>query len=800
MALRRSLIASWVFLAASLLGSRAAIAKVCSGELHPGGNGEDLEVKGKCTVRTSGTYTYGNVNVYGKSASLIFEEPKDTEKKDRRIDFWAKAILVENDGSLEAGTTSHPFGASDGVLTIHLYGKPTDEGIACKTPGGTCGVPDVQWTSNPTSKVGLPGDVNDYFYKYEPLPYGSGFFGNKVLAVSYGGSLRLYGKKGATSQNLHPSDTGRSWVRLAKSVKKGEKTLVVDVKHLDAGNGDLDWQKGDQIVVTTTDYLPGHSEELELASDPTRKGDTVILDLVTAVAYPHHGERFKLTDPDPKKSRIDPRVGIDIDAAETRAAVALLTRSIRIVSGDETAVDFPAPAPGKHYGGHTIIRQGFETVQIQGVEFRRLGQGGRRAHYPIHFYRARQVPNGRKTVGGPLAHEKATVVRDCSVNESMNRWVVLNATQGVVLGRNVGWKSIGHGFYMEEGTETDNKFQSNIGIYARPAVKNATVNPREVPGILSAPVIDAAGENVPFYSDVDHPYVFFIMNGWNEFEYNMAAGAGTCGGCYWLVPGANSGASRFMKWEGYAAMQQPLKPPTSNGVERAALTPLHVFRGNYCTSAMNSFNTIGETSPCLGINGPADDAHLDAVPNPLAPASCDITNPAPPKDARACSKPAFKEADDYYPKVDKGGGRFATRCDDPLKCSTATRCADAGGDANRGKPGDPEKNCMVTILDRYTSSFHWTETNFGAIWLRPQWYLYTNSVLTDVQNGGLSLVTGGGYTRSDTINGHWALARKSVFIGSTQTEEENPYTSNAGPFNKKTYELDGFKCDNSIAK
>ena len=106
----------------------------------------------------------------------------------------------------------------------------------------------------------------------------------------------------------------------------------------------------------------------------------------------------------------------------------------------------------------------------------------------------------------------------------------------------------------------------------------------------------------------------------------------------------------------------------------------------------------------------------------------------------------------------------------------------------------------VTILDRYTSSFHWTETNFGAIWLRPQWYLYTNSVLTDVQNGGLSLVTGGGYTRSDTINGHWALARKSVFIGSTQTEEENPYTSNAGPFNKKTYELDGFKCDNSIAK
>ena len=76
---------------------------------------------------------------------------------------------------------------------------------------------------------------------------------------------------------------------------------------------------------------------------------------------------------------------------------------------------------------------------------------------------------------------------------------------------------------------------------------------------------------------------------------------------------------------------------------------------------------------------------------------------------------------------------------------------------------------MVTILDHYTSSFHWAETNFAAIWLRPQWYLVTNSVLTDVQNGGLTFVTGGGYSASDVINGHWALARKSVFIGHTQT-------------------------------
>ena len=44
---------------------------------------------------------------------------------------------------------------------------------------------------------------------------------------------------------------------------------------------------------------------------------------------------------------------------------------------------------------------------------------------------------------------------------------MLHSTQGVLLQRNIGYKSIGHGFYLEDGTEADNKFHSNIGIFAR---------------------------------------------------------------------------------------------------------------------------------------------------------------------------------------------------------------------------------------------------------------------------------------------------------------------------------------------
>jgi len=33
----------------------------------------------------------------------------------------------------------------------------------------------------------------------------------------------------------------------------------------------------------------------------------------------------------------------------------------------------------------------------------------------------------------------------------------IHGTQGVLEARNVGWKSFGHAFYIQDGTETDNK-------------------------------------------------------------------------------------------------------------------------------------------------------------------------------------------------------------------------------------------------------------------------------------------------------------------------------------------------------
>ena len=721
-------------------------------------DGKDLWVLGNCRV-PAGDYIYGDVNIYGKGA-LTFQ--------DEVIDFWAKNIVVENGGSLLAGVAA-PIGTAGGRLTIHLYGA--EQGV---NPGGVgvdciqkyCGIPDNIWNNtDPDKKWPMPGAPDDYFYPYGPLMYDGGklpadtrqgtdygFFGYKVIAVSYGGTLKLLGRKGATYGDLDVSSPGKSWARLVGTVSKGRKIVVdTDVVDTSPQNAGVSWKKGDKIVLTTTDYLPGHSEELTIQSI---EADGRTINVEEEIKYRHQGEKYLLP------SDVG-RLKLDFSSVETRAAVALLSRSITIVSEGSTATpDGFAQKAGTYFGGHTVARQGFKAFQVQGVEFKQLGQGGRIGHYPVHFHMARTTPAN-------------TFVKDSSVNESMTRWMVVHSTHGITFARNVGWKSIGHGFYIEDGSETDNRYQTNIGIYARAAIDDPTVNPRRVPGILAASRNGDTTDNVPFYTDVDHPSVFWIMNGWNDFEYNFAVGAGMCGACYWLVPGANSGHSRHMKFEGYASLQA--NADLAKPLDRAAMTPLRKFTGNSCSSAMNSFNTIGNTTACFGAGFEAP--LVPSVQNPFdLPAPCDQTNGKVDGQYKPNACILHEEADDYYPKVDQGGGRFATTCSGG-DCSKVDRCS-----------SDSLDTCEVTVIDRYTSSFHWTETNFAAIWLRPQWYLFTNSALTDVQNGGITFVTGGGYTESDVIKGHWALARKSVFIGTAQdpnAADASGYASPLGPFNAK---------------
>jgi len=752
------------------------MTEICSGgTLDPGDGTKDLLIAASCDVG-AGVFQYRNVNIINEGTLTFLDEGAETH-------FWAKSILVESGGTLTAGTNTDAgaFGAKGGTLTIHLYGSDSDKtGIVCKSPQQSsdipCGIDKEVWISNGSMKVSLPGGVTDYFYQYEPpnnMTGETGLFGRKVLAASYNGTLRLFGKKGATYREGVPNwDSGTSWVRLRNDRDANPEKTVINLDR------DVQWEVGDRIVITTTDYLPGHSEELQIVDVLGQKKLRVtIIDPITNMppsgcevkvpnpdtcglryahngdAYPDKGFDFKsdaLKNQQLDIKLIDGGVNNGKPLAETRAAVALLTRSIRIVSaGDDlpaAEVDlmctyqcFPKinvdgqgepTATQYYYGGHTQARQGVKEFKVQGVEFYQLGQGGRKGRYPVHFHLLRKTP--------PDVYAK-----DNSVHDSMTRWYTIHGTQGVTLSRNVGFKSIGHGYYLEDGTETDNELYSNIGIFARAAIDNIQ-NPRKVPGILAYTKNKVVTTDVPYHSDYAQPTVFWIMNGWNDIEYNMAAGANACGVCYWWLPGAISGLSQKMKWEFYASQQSNLG--------RAGDTPLMKFKGNYCSSAMNAFNPIQDISSCLGVGGPGQPIFEPITAGNLSP------------------EPKRNESEQYYPKVN--GAHHPTRCE-KTDCSTVPTCS----------AGD-RKNCMVTVIDRFTTAFNWAETNFSAIWLRPQWYLVINSVISDVQNAGLTFVTGGDYTVSNFIPGQWQLARQNVFIG--QTQPDNPLASAAGPVNKDT--------------
>ena len=175
-------------LAGVLVGGRAFCATCTSGPIPLGSATTDLVVTGPCTI-PAGTYTFQNVNIYATDPTTCTSNPSScgslTFADDPAgIDFYAENIIVENGGSLIAGSTSAPIGTqcvtnagvtTCGRVTIHLWGKANDKGALC-TSSTHCGIPDGIWgsntpTMNPTgcTPMTLANGVNDCFYSYQTL-------------------------------------------------------------------------------------------------------------------------------------------------------------------------------------------------------------------------------------------------------------------------------------------------------------------------------------------------------------------------------------------------------------------------------------------------------------------------------------------------------------------------------------------------------------------------------------------------------------------------------------------------------
>ncbi|PRP73209.1 hypothetical protein PROFUN_03523 [Planoprotostelium fungivorum] len=291
--------------------------------------------------------------------------------------------------------------------------------------------------------------------------FGNVAFGSKGIAVAQNGSLQMNG---------YVNPLGPLWCRLSKTAMQGDKTLTLDTP--------VYWNVDDSIVISSTDfsevldskqsnpppmYGAAFPEQSETAVISSISADKKTLTLKTPLSWMHWGANYE------------------------RAEVGLLNRNI-VVRGDNTS-------ESELYGGHVLLRHG-QILQITGVEFTRMGQQGILGRYPVHFHMAMDV------------YDITAALINSSLHDNYQRCISIHGTNGVLVKQNVAYKTYGHCYFLEDGSETNNTFDGNLGVYTK------LMNPPLIP------------------SDVK-PSMFWITHPQNSF-INNAASSTFVG--FWVIP------------------------------------------------------------------------------------------------------------------------------------------------------------------------------------------------------------------------------------------------------------------------
>lgn len=246
--------------------------------------------------------------------------------------------------------------------------------------------------------------------------------------------------------DFHGAPLSRTWVKLGTTARPGD-AVVTQAEPVEG------WRPGDRVVLTPTrrEYrrtAPLTEERLIQAIDGTR------LTLDRPLEQEHLGEGLY------------------------RGEIANLSRNVVVESADPAGVR-----------GHTMYHKG-SAGSIGYAEFRHLGKEGVLGKYALHYHLCGDSMRGSSVIGA-------------SIWDSRNRWLTIHGTNYLVVRDCVGYGSVGHGFFLEDGTEVYNVLDRNLAIGARRGKRL----PKQV---LPFDANDGAG--------------FWWTNSLNTFTRNVAAG------------------------------------------------------------------------------------------------------------------------------------------------------------------------------------------------------------------------------------------------------------------------------------
>ncbi|XP_034004542.1 cell surface hyaluronidase [Trematomus bernacchii] len=294
------------------------------------------------------------------------------------------------------------------------------------------------------------------------------------------------------------------------------------------------WQPGDQIVVASTDYSMHQTEEFTLL--PCSHCSSRQVRIQGKPLYNHVGEI--------------------LDGVDMRAEVGLLSRNILIYGemenscyGNNACQFFSHDT----YGGHIKILGNFSSVHLSHVELKNMGQQGEKGSYPLHFHMCGDVDQR----GG---YREPTYVDGLSIHHSFSRCVTIHATNGLLVKDTVGYDTLGHCFFLEDGIEQRNTFFHNLGLLTRPG----TLLPTDRNETMCTSIKDKVykGYTPSPSTECKAVSTFWIANPNNNLISNAAAGSQDAG--IWFVFHSSSTGD-----------SHGLVPET-----KAELTPLGIFYNN----------------------------------------------------------------------------------------------------------------------------------------------------------------------------------------------------------------------------
>ncbi len=296
-----------------------------------------------------------------------------------------------------------------GIITIQNGNDTTEHGFDCKGPSPVID-PLKQKATFEVGSAETPIDAA--YHALIRLVFFEGMDPQSAPAiVCCGGRM-----------DFHGAPLNRTWLKLGEDAKKGSSDVVLS----EPVTG---WRVGDRVIVVGNVRQNKIAKTFVKAPGGVRDRTQTEERILTAV----NGAQITLDKP------------LDYDHAgsgDFRTEVANLSRNVIVESADPEKVR-----------GHTMYHK-HSAGSISYAEFRHLGKEGVLGRYTLHFHLVGDTMRGSSVVGA-------------SIWDSGNRWITIHGTNYLVVRDCVGYNSIGHGFFLEDGTEQYNVLDRNLAVQAR---------------------------------------------------------------------------------------------------------------------------------------------------------------------------------------------------------------------------------------------------------------------------------------------------------------------------------------------